>query len=80
MNHFIIASSFLDDLKLPVDVTIETFVLTTVMMGIIMFGMALGVIFSNKELKGSCGGKGGEDCFCDKNGLPRACEQIGKPH
>ena len=35
-----------------------------------MVAMAIGVIFSNRELKGSCGGLNklmGEDCqFCDK--------------
>ncbi|MEM1347658.1 MAG: hypothetical protein AAGI01_03815 [Myxococcota bacterium] len=76
MNHFVLASSYLGDFKLPVDVSVETFVLTTVIMGFMMFGMAIGVIFRGKELKGSCGGKGGDECFCDKNGLPRACEQL----
>jgi len=76
MNHIIIASSFLSELKLPVDVSVQTFVLTAAIMGIVMIGMALGVIFQGKELKGSCGGKGGDECFCDKNGLPRACEAL----
>lgn len=76
MNHVIIASPLLNDFKLPVDVSFETFVLTVALMGIIMLGMAIGVIFRGKELKGSCGGKGGEECFCEKNNLPRACEQL----
>lgn len=76
MNAIIIASPLLSDLKLPVDVSFETFILTVALMGIIMLGMAIGVIFRGKELKGSCGGKGGEECFCEKNNLPRACEQL----
>ncbi|MEC9443377.1 MAG: hypothetical protein VYE40_19960 [Myxococcota bacterium] len=77
MTHFIIASSLLGDFKLPVDVSVETFVLTLAIMLLVVFGMAIGVIFRGKELKGSCGGKGGDECFCEKNNLPRACEQIG---
>ena len=76
MNSIIIASPLLSDLNLPVDVSFETFILTVALMGIIMLGMAIGVIFRGKELKGSCGGKGGEECFCEKNNLPRACEQL----
>jgi len=77
MSHLIIiASSFLDKVKLPVDVSVETFVLTTFLMGFVMFGMAIGVIFRGKELKGSCGGKGGDECFCEANNLPRACEAL----
>ncbi|MCT4557111.1 MAG: (Na+)-NQR maturation NqrM [Pelagimonas sp.] len=34
----------------------ETFLLTFVFLMIIMLGMALGVIFMNKRIKGSCGG------------------------
>ena len=67
MNSIIIASPLLSDLKLPVDVSFETFILTVALMGIIMLGMAIGVIFR---------GKGGEECFCEKNNLPRACEQL----
>ena len=47
----------------------QYFILTLIFMGIMIFAMAVGVIFSNKRLNGSCGGLGavmGEDCdFCD---------------
>jgi len=56
----------------------QIFLLTLVMFALLMAGMAVGVIFSNRELKGSCGGSGGDDCFCERNNLPRACEQIGQ--
>lgn len=48
-----------------------SYILTTLgVLGVIIAGMALGVIFSNKPLKGSCGGLGkimGNKCdYCDK--------------
>ena len=52
------------------------FVLTVGMVALMMLVMAVGVIFSNRELKGSCGGKGGPDCACDAQGKPRACEAL----
>ncbi|MDD0853528.1 (Na+)-NQR maturation NqrM [Halobacteriovorax sp. GB3] len=46
------------------------FIITLGVLLITCLGMAVGYIFSKKELKGSCGGLGkimGEDCmFCDK--------------
>lgn len=48
----------------------ETFIITLVVLLVSALGMGVGVILSNKELKGSCGGLNkviGEDCmFCDK--------------
>lgn len=48
----------------------EMFLVTLGVLLICVIGMAVGVILSNKELKGSCGGLGrviGEDCmFCSK--------------
>ena len=48
----------------------EIFLLSLIVVGICIAAMAVGVIFSNRKLKGSCGGLGavmGEDCmFCDK--------------
>ena len=48
----------------------ELFLITLGVLLIAAAGMGVGVILSNKELKGSCGGLGniiGEDCmFCGK--------------
>ena len=41
----------------------ETFLATALFFGLAMGGMAVGVIFSNRELKGSCGGTG-RACTC----------------
>ena len=50
------------------------FMLTLGMLAVIMIIMAVGVIFSNKELKGSCGGPG--SCACEKAGRPKTCEKM----
>ena len=39
--------------------------LTVGLVAVLMVGMAVGVIFSNRELAGSCGGKDA-DCVCEK--------------
>jgi hypothetical protein len=48
----------------------KMFLISLIVMLAAIGGMAVGVIFSNRKLKGSCGGLGklmGEDCnFCDK--------------
>jgi hypothetical protein len=41
----------------------QIFLATALIFGLAMVGMAVGVIFSNRELKGSCGGTG-RDCSC----------------
>jgi hypothetical protein len=51
----------------------EIYILTTLVIGLLMLGMAVGVIFQREPLKGSCGGTGA-DCYCEKNNLPKACE------
>ena len=38
-----------------------------------MLAMSVGVIFSGRTLKGSCGGVGGE-CPCEDAGTPGACK------
>lgn len=41
----------------------ETFIVTAGLFALVMAAMAVGVIFSNRSLKGSCGGTG-EGCAC----------------
>ena len=41
----------------------ETFLITALIFGLAMAAMAVGVIFSNRRLQGSCGGTG-RDCSC----------------
>ena len=48
---------------------LETLFLVFGMMGLALVGLSMGVIFSNKELKGSCGGIGNipgleSNCHC----------------
>ncbi len=54
-----------------------TLLLTIAIIALLMTGMAVGVMFSNKELKGSCGGVG--SCACDDAGIPRECELVPGP-
>ena len=48
----------------------QYFLITLGVLLLVITGMAIGYIFSKKELKGSCGGLGkimGDDCdFCEK--------------
>jgi hypothetical protein len=43
----------------------QTFLATVVLFGLAMAAMAVGVIFSDRRLKGSCGGTGRE-CSCSE--------------
>ena len=50
-----------------------TVLLTIGVLGAVMLGMALGVIFAGKTLKGSCGGVG-TSCDCATSGAkPGEC-------
>ncbi len=57
-----------------------TFLLALVIFAVLFAGMAIGLIFQNKPLKGSCGGlnqfTGGECEIC--GGDPNKCESESK--
>ena len=56
-----------------------TILLTFIILGIALLAMAIGVIFSNKELKGSCGGKE-LDCTCNMIQKKMCKMKINSPH
>lgn len=56
----------------------QTVILTVGALMTIMLAMAVGVIFSGRALKGSCGGVGGA-CPCDEAGRPGACKDGKGP-
>ncbi len=43
----------------------QTFIATAFLFCLVAAAMAVGVIFSNRRLRGSCGGTG-EDCSCSE--------------
>ena len=55
-----------------------TYLIAALVFMTVVAGMAVGVIFSNKPIKGSCGGMGalGLDTSCDIcGGNPKVCEE-----
>ena len=58
------------------EILMQTFALTILIIGLAMAGMAVGVIFSNRTLKGSCGGTG-LDCSCSDEAR-RECALAGE--
>ncbi|MEP5765577.1 MAG: (Na+)-NQR maturation NqrM [Halieaceae bacterium] len=55
-----------------------TYLFAALVFGLVIAGMAVGVIFSNKPIKGSCGGMNaiGLDTACDIcGGDPKVCEE-----
>ncbi|MGB0664853.1 MAG: (Na+)-NQR maturation NqrM [Pontibacterium sp.] len=56
----------------------EVLILTFVILGLVIIGMSVGVILSNKPIKGSCGGMAslGMDTVCDIcGGDPNKCDE-----
>lgn len=43
----------------------QTFLATALIFGLVMAAMAVGVIFSDRRLRGSCGGTG-QNCHCNE--------------
>ena len=55
-----------------------TFIVSAVVFGLVIAGMAIGVIMGRAPIKGSCGGMGavGIDAACDLcGGNPQRCEE-----
>lgn len=55
-----------------------TFLATFVMLATLMLIMAVGVMFSGRALKGSCGGVPGKECTCSSTDR-QACESRNEP-
>ena len=55
-----------------------TTILAILFFGLLFAGMAIGVIFANKPVKGSCGGIGASG-VCGVCGKTEACEDEEKP-
>lgn len=53
----------------------QTFLATALLFGLAMAAMAVGVIFSDRALRGSCGGTG-RDCSCSAEAR-RDCALAG---
>lgn len=53
----------------------QLLLLTVATVSALMAIMAVGVVLTGKELRGSCGGVAGKFCLCDAEGRPRECEQ-----
>lgn len=54
----------------------EIIVVTVGLIATIMAAMAIGVMAGRKPLRGSCGGVGGTDCLCEKEGVPKQCQEL----
>ncbi|HET8939578.1 MAG TPA: hypothetical protein VFN67_39335 [Polyangiales bacterium] len=52
----------------------STFIATFVVLAFLMASMALGVVFSGRRLRGSCGGVPNTDCSCNMSER-RACQR-----
>jgi len=54
----------------------QLFLLTSLLIMLLMLVMSIGVIFSNRELKGSCGGQ--SLCICEATGrkIPEQCKEL----
>ncbi|MAJ61717.1 MAG: DUF539 domain-containing protein [Myxococcota bacterium] len=55
----------------------QTFLVTLFFFGFVMTAMAVGVIFSNRSLKGSCGGTGAA-CACSAKDKQRCAEKASE--
>ena len=58
-----------------------TFILTLIIVALVISGMAVGSIFQNKPIKGSCGGIAalGLDTSCEIcGGDPNKCEEVSE--
>jgi len=58
---------------------VSTFLSTLLLFALIVAAMAVGVAFTGRRLRGSCGGMGaGDDCSCSKARQAK-CKAEGRP-